>query len=91
MVLLNRELVGIVPASREGNLTRLLYGLQQRTRLLKDGFGEQHCRIYCEQNEDQEKTLRCSESEALPCQRPSVQRTYVGSQPLGMSDRITLI
>lgn len=54
---------------------------------LKDGFGEQHCRIHCEQNQDQEKTLRCPKSEALPCQRPSAERGYVGSQPLGESDR----
>lgn len=56
--------------------------------VLKYGFGEQHCRKYCEQNKNQEETLRCSESEALPCQRPSAQRAYVGSQPLGESDRL---
>lgn len=51
----------------------------------KDGYGEQHCRIYCEQNEDQEETLRGSESEALPSQRPSSERPNVGSEPFGES------
>lgn len=50
-----------------------------------DGFGEQHCRIHCEQDEDQEKALCRAESEAVPCQRPSAQRGDVGSQPLGES------